>query len=1542
MAATDQNYRNQRALDIVFAVTSILMLLSVLWMFVQDYNREFKKEQRRFRDVESALAQRLALDQLPTNDAIDAAKKAVKDARDQRKAKGEKGKSPEDRLEENRAQLNELMPARDRTDQHYQAVKADLESVRSFYDIATEENLSSGLVQRYKKEIEETEKKLVAAEIEKDKVLAKITALRQENDRIEKPLVDALSELKRVTDKFDSQARVAADKRWGWGDWLRNWPILDGFAPPLKIHQFTIDDVPIDYNFKYATRFDRCMTCHLGIDRPAYTPDALASLTSVTTEQRQSLRNAREMLESRRKALKGLPEAKQVPNPGDLRLTRLSKDYLTASKIKEFCAHPRLDLFVGGESKHPAERFGCTSCHAGQGSATGFSLASHAPNDYPTEVRWQKEHDWASNHYWDFPMLPMRFIESSCLKCHYEVTDLIGSNNRPEAPKLLHGYNLVKEFGCFGCHEINGRKKGRRVGPDLRLEPYPPLDELTAAEQAKIAADPDTAPGNMRKVGPSLFRIVEKTNREWTAKWLRAPREFRPDTKMPHFYGLSNNLPDVLPKDQKDFPDAEIHSITHYLFKKSAAYLDQVAIRHNDNPKKVQEDRSRLEALQGKERLSDAEKQELDKLREMIRLRETPLLVDLAPGYKGDSARGRTLFSERGCLACHSHDATMTAQGKKDDKGYAPAIAGEAQFGPNLSQLRAKLGTKPNDPESARTWLVQWLLDPHVYSPRSRMPVTHLTQSEAADVAAWLLAQQAKDMGPGWNSLEVKEPALGTLKGLAKVYLSRMLSPSNVEKLEKDSKLPDYVIADLPLEEKELVSSFNKIAAKFDKPGQEKDIERALGEPLKMYLGRKAIFRLGCFGCHDIPGYESAKNIGTELNEWGKKDPTKLAFENIKNFVDKNYHIVDRMTDAKGNPVGPKQGKPAMERFFYELLGHHQREGFLYQKLQDPRSYDYERERSWDDRSRMPQFRFARARQHKGESDEAFAARANLEEAKAREAVMTFILGLVAEPVPMKSINQPSGDRLAEVKGRQVLDKFNCAGCHLIRPGYMEFKANDDVAQDLQKTWKRLTESDAWKADHVFPEHRNWVGPYPSSRDRLSVLATHARLIDEDPDNPTLAFRLSQALRFQGTDKDWHDIRALYFVNLPTQNMIYPPAETLTSAERLKAFQKEHGPYGGAFADLLVPYLISKKNYPKNEMGDSSDARVEVPPVLIGQGERTQPDWLYQFLLNPTPIRRLTVLRMPRFNMSKEEAKALVSYFAAVEKINNPGIGLTYPYEAVIQHESLDSPYWKTRTAEYVARLRQTKPADPKATEATLLEGRVKALLPIWQQVQKDSQDKEAAAKARLEALKAPLQEAEVAEKKAKEALDNEKKDEAKKKELEAAWKQAFASLDRVKQDEFFWTNELKTAQQLVEKSSIKEQQKNWEEREAYITDAFRLVANTQLCLKCHQLGDLKPGEGSGVKEGPPLSQVHNRLRPAWARRWISDPVRLHETVMPVNFPAGAAPDFQQFFAGSALDQATAARDLVLTYPRAVALPANHYWIRPLVGEKKANSGEKK
>src|SRR5262249_54469672 len=226
---------------------------------------------------------------------------------------------------------------------------------------------------------------------------------------------------------------------------------------------------------------------------------------------------------------------------------------------------------------------------------------------------WKKEHGWAPSHFWDFPMLPQRFVESSCLKCHHEVTDLLKEANKVESrtnpdetgkivrkqvpgpgAKLVHGYNLIRENGCFGCHEISGLKtiKGdvpqpRRVGPDLRLEPNPPLEALTPLERAQATADPLNPPGTMRKVGPSLYRVSEKTNEAFARKWIKSPRDFRPDTKMPHYYRLSNNNEEALKgTGQELFPDAEIAGIAYYLFTESKDFL-----AHKDKFRKIDEDR---------------------------------------------------------------------------------------------------------------------------------------------------------------------------------------------------------------------------------------------------------------------------------------------------------------------------------------------------------------------------------------------------------------------------------------------------------------------------------------------------------------------------------------------------------------------------------------------------------------------------------------------------------------------------------------------------------------------------------------------------------------------------------------------------------------------------------------------------------------------------------------------------------------------------------------------------------------------------------------
>src|SRR5262249_35654984 len=141
-------------------------------------------------------------------------------------------------------------------------------------------------------------------------------------------------------------------------------------------------------------------------------------------------------------------------------------------------------------------------------------------------------------------------------------------------------------------------------------------------------------------------------------------------------------------------------------------------------------------------------------------------LVALPPAPADDKGkqeqlkRGRQLFSERGCLACHSHNGTTSA-------GLdLPAVASEADFAPDLSRLDARVAREEEEtnPEAKGLWLVQWTLDPKIPHPRPRMPQTHLTADQAADVAACLLSQDVRD----WTQADVSEPESNRLAELAR------------------------------------------------------------------------------------------------------------------------------------------------------------------------------------------------------------------------------------------------------------------------------------------------------------------------------------------------------------------------------------------------------------------------------------------------------------------------------------------------------------------------------------------------------------------------------------------------------------------------------------------------------------------------------------------------------------------------------------------------------------------------------------------------------
>jgi mono/diheme cytochrome c family protein len=845
-----------------------------------------------------------------------------------------------------------------------------------------------------------------------------------------------------------------------------------------------------------------------------------------------------------------------------------------------------------------------------------------------------------------------------------------------------------------------------------------------------------------------------------------------------------------------------------------------------------------------------------------------PVTLPAAPGdadRQKHADNGRRLFTEKGCLACHVHRGT-------EEKGAVPSVVGEADFGPNLSRVAAKIAPEGGAAEARRRWVVQWVMNPNVHNPRTKMPITHLGPEEASDVAEWLLSQKATD----WDQPDVPRPSTDDLVALARVYLGKA---PDMKGKDVDDYLP--VTGDRPGIPTERLEQIRKTSPDADELRLTAPVT---DDKLKWYIARKAISRLGCFGCHDIPGFEAAKPIGTALNDWGRKDPERLAFEDADIFVRNHFNIVDVRDDPRdrSRPAADwhadKDGRQPYEKLFFQALEHHQREGFLDLKLREPRSYDYHRLRTWDDRLRMPQFRFARSHRRHGESAEEYQARqqreskgeydaeAEREESEAREAVMTFVLGLVAEAVPAKYVYQPGPDKRAEVRGRQVLDKFNCHGCHQVRPGYLEFKPTSETLRQLQLAHRDSMDTQFYKEDFVFPNHNAWVGASPAWPDRLTAYGTNFRPDAENPKADEQAhvslLRLADALRFTGDDGVVRDLRSGVDARVI-------PGDVISHA----------GPYGGTLADLLVRTYLPKKDadtYKLGADGDSSKGQTIVPPPLHREGERVQPGWLYGFLLNPEPVRPtgFMLLRMPKFNLSPEEARAVVDYFVGASRQTNPGAGVTAQYLRVEQQEP---GFWRQQTADYVARLKK----DGK------LEARVKEMEPVWEVYLKRQV---ADAEAGLDALKQA----------AKDAKDDETR------------KQKTAELARREKAIARWKEQL-------QKKDYSELRQRWETEEAYATDAFRLLTDVNLCMKCHSIGSMTvQGE-----QGPNLSLSAARLRPEWLEQWTAAPYRMfaYEPIMPQNFPNKAKPDYQEMFVGKPIDQVRAARDAIMGLPRLTDLP---------------------
>jgi cytochrome c2 len=729
-----------------------------------------------------------------------------------------------------------------------------------------------------------------------------------------------------------------------------NAPMLEFAASTYKVEQIVTESHRIDVNFATVERVDRCIICHKGMDRKDPTPDELSF-----------------------RAKHKIDAIEWSKQPEPLR------------------NHPNLELFVGDTSPHPMSKYGCTTCHWGWDRETTFSRAGHTPDaeekspytydsakklwvkvvktddddddsdakvkkasfEKPNVVEMTQREAWQKNYHWEeqeFLLQPMRagkYVQASCLKCHSNETNLKGGE------KLDHGRRLIEQLGCWSCHKMKQLEtysihhvapgedfdslcKFYDVNPDdvRRLNSFPPNVQLTVAQDVNIPIR------TLRKPGPSLYKLASKDSKEWVRKWLANPVAFRPNTYMPRFWGLDNN------QGTPGRNAVEMNAIAEFLFA----------------------------------------------------VAEQPQYP--APPVAGDPENGKKLVGQVGCMACHVIDEKLM-----DIEPPAPLkqYMDEWQYrrlrsqGPQLAGIGSKTDVN---------WLYAWLKDPKKYNPRTKMPNLRLGDQEAADIAAYLSTLHNEDTDkqslPETKSedldketveyLQVTLPTeqaqqkINDLDDLIEMYfadentIGYYLDPARMARDEAQlkalQKQYDETYDDaIDRQAKKLAADIDEVKAKMAAAKQRAAALPAV-EKKNVYLGSRLIGRYGCFACHDIHGFETAKPIGTELSEWGSKPVDKLDFG-----------LVDIEKD---------------------------RLSWFKQKLHAPRSFDNGR----IDVTRMPQELLK-------------MPKFNLTDEQIDQ-IATVISGMTDEKLTPNEARQLSPAEFQMERGRWMAKELNCTGCHIV------------------------------------------------------------------------------------------------------------------------------------------------------------------------------------------------------------------------------------------------------------------------------------------------------------------------------------------------------------------------------------------------------------------------------------------------------------------------------------------------------------------------------
>jgi cytochrome c551/c552 len=480
---------------------------------------------------------------------------------------------------------------------------------------------ANGAKDKYRKQAQEKRAELVEVDLPAADGSGKTATQKMNYEQLEKLFNDLRDEKARILGQKADLLKEPTELGKKRDDYLKHH--MTGLGPSQidgllrKMDQFDYSILPHQISVNEFNIVDRCEVCHVGI---------------------------REPLDLR-------PEDLAPGGPGK------KPDNLA----RAFVSHPNKDLL----QIHTPDRFGCASCHWGNGRATTSEVKGHG-----------------RHKFWLWPMFEKENTEAGCQQCHAKDRVTQG------AETLNLGRDLFYQRGCVGCHRYEGfDRETDALGStrqsisqledqitgnqkQIRLDESPP--EGTTDEQAqKMLAESEALKvtnsilaaridqlnlqskylmQDQKKVGPNLKDVRLKLRKEWIPVWLSNPQAFRPGTKMPTFWRFAANPADGGPHMQDTDGEQQLQAIAAYLWQ---------------------------DGFDGK-------------------LPEQP---------RGDIAHGKDLFETRGCLGCHSIGDESNKTG--------------GTFAANLQ----KVGEKANF-----DYIVRWIHNPRErwapYCPKEKRDLT--------------------------------------------------------------------------------------------------------------------------------------------------------------------------------------------------------------------------------------------------------------------------------------------------------------------------------------------------------------------------------------------------------------------------------------------------------------------------------------------------------------------------------------------------------------------------------------------------------------------------------------------------------------------------------------------------------------------------------------------------------------------------------------------------------------------------------------------------